>query len=189
MSWCFLSCGSKLGVPLELRWVPQRHACKASGTSSLHTSCEGPLGIPLQSLPGPRSSSGVEARASGFLTHDNMDVRVALGFPMGSQASSRGETCMSALLSSWKSSVRLPVVLTLGSVAFYQGTCLSHSPSCFESVLMETVESVAGEPVYLECIGTSGSFELLARPLEFLSSVKLRMPPLELRWERQDSFI
>ena len=112
MSWCFLSCGSKLGVPLELRWVPQRHACKASGTSSLHTSCEGPLGIPLQLLPGPRSSSGVEVRTSGFLSHAIIDLGVPLGFPQGSQASSRVETCTSALLWSWKGNVSLPVRLT-----------------------------------------------------------------------------
>ena len=44
-----------------------------------------------------------------------------------------------------------------------------------------TVESVQGSQVYLEGIGTSGSFEMLAQPLEFLSRVKLRLPPLEVR--------
>ena len=57
---------------------------------------------------------------------------------------------------------------------------MSHLPSSFESVLGVTVESVQGSQLYLECIGTSGSFERVARPLEFLSSVKLRPPPLEV---------
>ena len=42
---------------------------------------EGPLGIPLQSLPGLRSSSGVEAGTSGFLSRADMD----LGVPHGIQ--------------------------------------------------------------------------------------------------------
>ena len=64
----------------------------ASETSSHHASCEGPLGIPLQSLLGPRSSSGVEARTSGFLSSANMDLGFPLEFPQGSQASSLVET-------------------------------------------------------------------------------------------------
>ena len=55
ISWFFLSCGSKLGVPLGLRWGPQGPTRGASGKSSLHASCEGSLGIPLQSLPLTRS--------------------------------------------------------------------------------------------------------------------------------------
>ena len=84
----------------------------ASGTSSVHGSCMGPLGIPLQSLPGLRSSSGVEAGTSGFLSCADMELGVPLGFPQWSQASSRVETFKSALLSSWKGSVRFPVRLT-----------------------------------------------------------------------------
>ena len=61
---------------------------------------------------GPRSSSGVEAKTSGFLSHAHMDLGVPLGFPQRSQPSSGVETCRSALLSSWQSSVRLPVGLT-----------------------------------------------------------------------------
>ena len=69
------------------------------------------------------------------------------------------ETCNAALLSSWKISGRLPVELTLGSAVFSQGaTGLSHMPSCFESILRVTVESVQGNPVYLELIWTLGSF-------------------------------
>ena len=45
-----------------------------------------------------------------------------------------------------------------------------------------------GSQVYLEWIGTSGSFGMVARLLEFLWSVKLRPPPLEVPWERRDSF-
>ena len=51
-----------------------------------------------------------------------------------------------------------------------------------------TVESLQGNQVYLEWIGASGSFEMVAQPLEFFSSFKLRPPYLELQWELQDSF-
>ena len=84
----------------------------ASGKSSLRASCEGPLGIPLQSLPGPRSSFGIEARTSGFLSSIAMDLGVPLEFPQGRQSLSRVETCKSILHSSCKSSVRIPVGLT-----------------------------------------------------------------------------
>ena len=60
-------------------------------------------------------------------------------------------------------------------------TGLSHLPSCFELKLGVAVESVQGNQVYLECIETLGSFEMVAGTLEFLSSVKLRLPPLEVR--------
>ena len=61
-------------------------------------------------------------------------------------------------------------------------------PSCFELILRVTIESVHGSQVYLESIGTSGSFETVTRQLEFLSSVKLRPSPLEVQRECQDSF-
>ena len=74
-------------------------------------------------------------------------------------------------------------------MAFSRGAKgLSHLPSCFELILEVTVESVQGSQVYLECIGTLGSFEIVVRHLEFLSRVKLRPPPLEVRREHQDSF-
>ena len=79
---------------------------------------EKPLGIPLQSLSGPQSSSGVEARNSGFLSTADIDLGVLLGRPQWSQALSRVEPCKSALLSSWKSSVRFPVVFTVGISGF-----------------------------------------------------------------------
>ena len=61
-------------------------------------------------------------------------------------------------------------------------------PSCHELILRVAVESVQGNPVFLEWIGTSGSFGIVARPLEFLSRFKLRPPPLEVRRESRDSF-
>ena len=126
---------------------------------------KGPLGIPLQLLLGPRSSSGDETGTSGFLSSANMELRVPLAFPQGSQVSSHVETCKSALLLSRKSSVRLLVGLTLASVAISRGaTGLSHMPSCFESILEVIVESVQESQMYLECIGTLPSFNLLARP-------------------------
>ena len=57
---------------------------------------------------------------------------------------------------------------------------LSHLPSCFESILGMNVESMQGSQGYLECIGTLGSFGMVTRPLEFLSTFKCRPPPLEL---------
>ena len=69
----------------------------ALGKSSLYASCMEPLGIPLQSLRGPRSSPGVQAGNSGFLSCAGMEVVVPLESPQGSQASSRVETCKSTL--------------------------------------------------------------------------------------------
>ena len=108
----FWSCSRKLGVPLELRPVPQGTARIASGKSSVHASCEGLLVIPLQSLLGLLYSSGVDARTSDFLSSADMDLRFPLEFSQGNQASSRKETCKSAFLLSWICSVRFPVELT-----------------------------------------------------------------------------
>ena len=75
------------------------------------------------------------------------------------------------------------------SVASSRGAAgLSHVPSCCESILGVTVESVKGNQVYLVWTGTTRSFGMVARPLEFLSTFKLRVPPLEVRQERWDSF-
>ena len=57
---------------------------------------------------------------------------------------------------------------------------MSHVPSSFESIIGVTVESVQGNQVYLEWVRTSVSFGIVAQPLEFLSSVKWRRPPLEV---------
>ena len=74
-------------------------------------------------------------------------------------------------------------------MAFSRGaTGLSHLPSCSELILEVTVESLQGRRVYLECIWTSGSLEILARPLEFMSRVKLIPTPLVVRRERRHSF-
>ena len=74
-------------------------------------------------------------------------------------------------------------------MAFSRGaTGLSHVPSCCESMHRVTVESVKGNQVYLEWTGTSGSFGMVALPLEFLSTFKLRPPPLEERPECRNSF-
>ena len=53
-------------------------------------------------------------------------------------------------------------------------------PSDCELILGVTIESVQGNQVYLEWTGTLESFGMVGRPLEFLSSVKLRQPPLEV---------
>ena len=57
--WFFSSCGGKLGVPLELQWVPQGPACVASEKSGLFPSCERHVRIPLQLLPGKKVVSRV----------------------------------------------------------------------------------------------------------------------------------
>ena len=48
------------------------------------------------------------------------------------------------------------------------------------SILRVTVESVHGSQVYLEWIETSGSFGMVAEPLEFLPSFKLSLLPLQV---------
>ena len=51
-------------------------------------------------------------------------------------------------------------------MAFSQGaTGLSHMPSCFESILGVIIEAVQGNQMYLEWIGTSVSFGMVAQPL------------------------
>ena len=119
-----------------------------------------------------------------------MDLGVPLESPQGSQASSPVVTWKSAFLPSFSSSVSLPVELTQGSVAFLRGfpTGLSHVPSCCESILGVTVETVLGNQVYLEWIGTLGSFVMVARPLAFLLTFEVRPPPLEVQPECRDCF-
>ena len=74
-------------------------------------------------------------------------------------------------------------------MSFSQGaTGLSQLPSCLEWIIGVTVESVQGNAVYLEWTWTLGSFRIVARPMEFLSSFMLRLAPLEVRQERRDSF-
>ena len=92
-----------------------------------------------------------------------MDLGVPMEFQQGIQALSHVATCKFTVLSSWKSSVRLPVELTYGLLAFSQGpTTLSHLPSCFESILGVSVESLQQSQVYLKWIGTLGSFGMVA---------------------------
>ena len=108
-------------------------------------------------------------------------IGVPTEFLQGSHASSHVETCESAFFSSCKCSVSHPFDLTNGSVAFSRGAIgLSHLSSCFELILGMTVESVQGNQLYMEWIGTSGYFGIVSRPLEFLSSFKLRSPLLEV---------
>ena len=70
----------------------------------------------------------------------------------------------------------------IGSVAFSRGaTGLSHLPLCFEWILGVTVEPVLLSQWYLEWVGTSGSFGMVALPLEFLSTFKWRLLTLEVQ--------
>ena len=61
-------------------------------------------------------------------------------------------------------------------------------PLFCELILGVTVVSVHVNQVYLEWIWTLGSFGMVAQHLEFLSTFKLRAPPLEVRQERRVSF-
>ena len=61
-------------------------------------------------------------------------------------------------------------------------------PSCCESILSVTVESVQRNQVYLAWNGTSGPFGMVVRFLDFLSTFKLKPPPLEVRRVCRDSF-
>ena len=45
-----------------------------------------------------------------------------------------------------------------------------------------------GRQIYLEWIGTSGSFEMVARSLEFISRFMLRPPPLEVQLNAGNPF-
>ena len=83
ISWFFLTCGSNLRVPLELRRGHQGPARVASGKPSLHANSERALGIPLQSLPGTRSSCGVEAGTSELFSSADMDLGVLSSFHRG----------------------------------------------------------------------------------------------------------
>ena len=113
ISWFFLSCGWKLGVPLELRWGPQGTTHVPSGKSSLHTSCKRPLRIPLQSVPGPSLHLKLRPEPQGSAPGPTWISGFLWGIHRGVRASSRVEPCKSPLHSSQKSSVRLPVVLTI----------------------------------------------------------------------------
>lgn len=63
-------------------------------------------------------------------------------------------------------------VATWGSVGFISRCHRAvNLPSCSESILMVTVESLPGRPGYLGVHGDIGVFEMVARPLEFLSRV------------------
>ena len=124
ISWFFCSCGKKLGVPLELQWVPQGPTRVASGKSSLHASCKGSLRIPLQSVPDPRSSSGAEEQPQGsspvltwileFLWSFNRGVKPRLVCCHASPLCSRAVTVMSVFLSSLYRDLMLSVEVPPG---------------------------------------------------------------------------
>ena len=98
ISWFFSSCGSKLGVSLELRRGPQVPVLGASGKSRLHVSNEELLGIfyscrrgrgphlelrsslrvPLHCQHGSQDSSGVSTGKSGLVSCGDMQIRSPL---------------------------------------------------------------------------------------------------------------
>ena len=147
-----------------------------------------PLGIPLQSLPGPSSSSGFDFGNTDFCSNAYMDLSVPLEFPQGSQASSRVETCKSGLLSSWK------ISQASCSVDIGIGGFLLRFHRALTPAFMSLVDAQGDCRVSAGESGVTGVhwdirvFWNGGRSVEFLSSVKLRPPPLEVRREWGDSF-
>ena len=123
-----------------------------------------------------------------------MDLGVLLESPHWSQSSSRVGACTCAFLPSCSSSVTLPLAWIKGSVASLEAfpeafprafpTGLSPVPPCCESILGLKVEAVQGKQVSLEWTETSGGLWEWGLILEFLSPLRWRAPPLEMRRER-----
>ena len=86
ISWFFLSCGGKLGVPLKLRQGPLRPARVASEKLGLFLSCDGHIRIPLESLPANRTMSQIQSGNSVFLFSGNRDLGLFIKVQLGSQA-------------------------------------------------------------------------------------------------------
>ena len=130
---------------------------------SLHSSCKAPSRIPLQE---PRSSFGVEARTSGFLSSADMDLGVPLEFPQLSQLRLVWR-CKSTYFSSLKSSVRLLVELNRDQWLSLESTELSHMLSCFESILRVTVEYCRGVRCIWSALGHRGLLKCWHNPWRF----------------------
>ena len=119
-----------------------------------------------------------------------MDVGVFLESPQGSQSSSRVGECTCTFLPCCSSSVTLPFSKIRESGAFPRGfpTGLSHVPPWCESILGLKVEQCRENRLPwngLRHLGDSGNG---GRTLGFLSPMLWRAPPLEMRWERRNSF-
>ena len=132
-----------------------------------------------------------------------MDLGVLLESPQGSHSSSREGACTCPILPNCSSSVTLPFAWIHESAAFLGGfptrlsheafprrfpTGLSHVPPWCEWILGLKVEAVQGKQVSLEWPETSGESGHGGSTLEFLSRFLWRAPPLEMRWERRNSF-
>ena len=145
-----MSCGRKLGIPLKLQWESQGTFRVASGES-------------------------VARGNSVFLSSCDRDLEAPIELQQGSQALSRVEAWNSTFLSSCKRGVRPPVELRYVSGPISRGaTELSVLHSCRELIPRVTFQSWQGMRPYFEWTGTSGSFRMVTRPLEFLSSLKVR---------------
>ena len=161
------------GVPLELQRGSQGPVHGASRKSSFHASLERPLRIPLQSLPGPKSSSGVEAATSGLLSRAEMYLGVPLGHPQRSQALVSCEAIQVC-------SPLKPEKQCLASCRVdHRDQCLSleapqGSHTCHR-VLSRSLGLLSSQCRGVRCVWSAlkhqGPFEMVARPLEFISSV------------------
>ena len=86
ITWYFLSCGGKLGVPLELRRVLRDCSCCLREVRSLFE-LRGAGRDSSRVGAGARASCRVEAGNSGFLSSSDMDLGVPMEIPLGSQTS------------------------------------------------------------------------------------------------------
>ena len=86
ITWYFLSCGGKLGVPLELRRVLRDCSCCLREVRSLFE-LRGAGRDSSRVGAGARASCQVEAGNSGFLSSSDMDLGVPMEIPLGSQTS------------------------------------------------------------------------------------------------------
>ena len=109
ISWFFSNCGSKVEVPLELRWGPQGPASGATGNSNLHASCKGTSGFlcsccqalnpHLKLSPEPYGSFPVPTWILEFLLSLHRGVRPRLEWRHATPLSSRAGKAVSGFLS------------------------------------------------------------------------------------------
>ena len=123
-----------------------------------------------------------------MLSSADMDLGISLEIPQGSHSSNGVDMQVHIpheLEKQCQASFRVEIRIS----GFFSRCHRSVTTTIvFHSILGVTVKSVQGSQVNLEWIGTSGSFGIVARPLEFLWTFKLRQPPLQVLLERRDSF-
>ena len=128
-----------------------------------------------------------------------MDLGVLLESPQGSQSSSRVGACKCAFLKSCSSSVTLPFACIKGYVAFPRGSPTRFSHEAFPQGSHTCHRGVSGSSASKsrQCRGNRfpwngvrhlGDAGNGGTTLEFLSPFLWRVPPLEMRRNRGNSF-